>query len=74
MQTAPRRGGSDLQCDDLGAKIVPDPTQTRAKTISVARAPPVQERHPLMSFRPLTLLLAVFWMLVIAVFVWLWHR
>jgi hypothetical protein len=30
-----------------------------------------QEQHPLMSFRPLTLLLAVFWVLAIASFEWL---
>ena len=30
-----------------------------------------QEQHPLMSFRPLTLLLGVFWVLAIASFAWL---
>jgi hypothetical protein len=30
-----------------------------------------QEQHPLMSFRPLTLLLGVFWLLAIASFAWL---
>lgn len=72
MRTTPLGAGADLQCDDPGANIVPDPIQTRAKTLSVARAPPVQERHPLTSFRPLMLLLAVFWTLVVVLFAWLW--
>jgi hypothetical protein len=44
---------------------------TAGKTFERGSVAAYQEQHPLMSFRPLTLLLGVFWVLAIASFAWL---